>query len=210
MRFTPTFLLCFLLALPAAGAPRRDDWFTSDKPRHFAVCFALTGAGYGAGALLFEDPALRWLTGAGLGLGVGVGKELYDKARGKTFSLQDLTWDTAGTVTGLVTAFIADRFITELLLTPRTKREAVSGRVAVGRGGLGGGSSGVRATLDELDEQLTLRVGDEHGYLLARTLLHAAGGLDADALGEASLGELESRPSGPGLLLRADTPLRAR
>ncbi|MBJ6765299.1 hypothetical protein JGU66_31425 [Myxococcaceae bacterium JPH2] len=113
MRPSCLLVLALMLASPAFAASG-DEWFGSDKPRHFGACLAFTGAGYGAGALLFDEPSARWLTGAGAGLGAGVGKELYDLARGKTFSLKDLAWDTAGTATGLLASFLVDQFVIAL------------------------------------------------------------------------------------------------
>ncbi|WP_158627477.1 hypothetical protein [Corallococcus sp. AB038B] len=203
-----------LLAVPASvRAASGDDWFGSDKPKHFAACAAATGVGYGAGAVLFDSPGARALTGVGLGLGVGLGKEVYDKARGKVFSVKDLAWDTAGTATGLLASFLVDRFITEVLLPPRSV--AVAGR--------GGGSVRARAALHELQQQVSLQpglhqqqaafgiigVGDEHGDLPARALVHAAGGRDAHLTGEALLGQLpleparQVLPSAPGALRQA-------
>ncbi|MBZ4329842.1 hypothetical protein [Corallococcus sp. AS-1-12] len=201
-----------LLAAPASGrAASGDDWFGRDKPRHFAACAAATGVGYGAGAVLFDSPGARALSGVGLGLGVGLGKEVYDRARGSVFSVKDLAWDAAGTATGLLASFLVDRFITEVLLPPRS--------VAVA----GGGSVRARAALHELQEQVALEpglhqqqaafgiigVGDEHGDLAARALVHAAGGRDADLTGEAPLGQLaleparQVLPAAPGALPQA-------
>ena len=114
MRLLPFRVLVLLLVLsgiPALGASE-DEWLGPDKPKHFVVCTALAGAGYGGGALLFDAPAARWLTGAGLAMGIGLGKELYDsRPRGRGFSGKDLAWDAAGTVVGLGGAFLVDRFI---------------------------------------------------------------------------------------------------
>ncbi|MFP2928258.1 YfiM family protein [Pyxidicoccus sp. 3LG] len=96
----------------SASAADGDDWLGADKAKHFAACLALSGAGYGAGALLFDASEARWLTGAGLAMGVGVGKEVYDARWGTTgFSAKDLAWDAAGTATGLAVSYLVDRFI---------------------------------------------------------------------------------------------------
>ncbi|WP_375757514.1 hypothetical protein [Corallococcus exercitus] len=189
-----------LLAVPASSrAASGDDWFGGDKPRHFAACAAATGVGYGAGAALFDSTGARALTGVGLGLGVGLGKEVYDRARGSVFSVKDLAWDAAGTATGLLAAFLVDRFITEVLLPP--PRSVVAGR--------GGGRVRTRAALHELQQQVALQpglhqqhaafgiigVGDEHGDLPARALVHAARGGDAHLPGEPPLGELPLKPA---------------
>ena len=193
-----------LLLTPASGlAADGDDWFGPDKPKHYAACLAATGVGYGAGAFLFDSPGARALTGVGLGLGVGVGKEVYDRARGNSFSMKDLAWDAAGTATGLLAAFLVDRFVTEVLLPPPRS-------VAVGRdGGRSGGSLGSGAALHELQQQVALQarlheqqaalgvvaVGHEHGHLAARALVHAAGGRDAHLVGEAPVDQLSLEPA---------------
>ncbi|MBN8231308.1 hypothetical protein JYK02_27710 [Corallococcus macrosporus] len=204
-----------LSAVPASSlAASGDDWFGDDKPRHFAACAAATGVGYGAGAVLFDSPGARALTGVGLGLGVGLGKEVYDRARGNAFSLKDLAWDTAGTATGLLAAFLVDRFITEVLLPP--PRTVAAARRS-------GGRVRPRAALHELQEQVALEpglhqqhaalriigVGDEHGDLPARALVHAARWRDAHLSGEAPLGQLSLEPArqvlpaAPGALRQA-------
>ncbi|WP_193347759.1 hypothetical protein [Corallococcus soli] len=209
--------LALLVAPTSAVAQAGDDWFGPDKPKHFAACLAASGVGYGAGALVFDTPGARALTGAGVGLGVGVAKEVYDRARGGAFSMKDLAWDAAGTATGLVAAFLVDRFITQVLLPPPRS-------VAVARGG-GEGLRRVRAgaALHEFQQQVALHprldeqqaslgvfsVGDEHGDLAARALVHATGGHDADLPGEAAVGQLPLEPArqvlppAPGALRQA-------
>ncbi|WP_200883802.1 YfiM family protein [Archangium violaceum] len=108
-------VLCLSLLVPlsARGAepeiPSLDDWFGQDKALHYGVSVGLAGAGYAGGALLFEAPEARWLSGAGVALGAGVAKELYDAGRGSFFSFKDLTWDVLGTATGLGLAWAVDR-----------------------------------------------------------------------------------------------------
>jgi uncharacterized protein YfiM (DUF2279 family) len=212
---SPLAAALVLLSVPvSARAASGDDWFGSDKPKHFAACVAASSVGYGAGALVFDSPGARALTGAGVGLGVGVGKEVYDLARGKVFSLKDLAWDTAGTATGLVASFLVDRFITEVLLPPPR---------AVARRGWDGGRFRAGAALHELQQQVALEpglhqqhaalevvgVGDEHGDLPARALVHAAGGHDAHLVREPASGQLTLEPArqvlatAPGALAQA-------
>lgn len=108
-------LLCLSLLAPLSARgevseiPSRDDWFGRDKALHYSVSAGLAGAGYAGGALLFEAPEARWLTGAGVALGAGVAKELYDAGRGSFFSTKDLTWDVLGTATGLGLSWAIDR-----------------------------------------------------------------------------------------------------
>jgi putative lipoprotein len=76
----------------------------------------LAGAGYAGGALVFDAPYARWLSGAGVALGAGLAKEVYDEWwRGTYFSFKDLTWDVLGTGTGLVLSWAVDR----LFFAPR-------------------------------------------------------------------------------------------
>jgi putative lipoprotein len=106
---------CLSLLVPlsargeAPGLASQDDWLGQDKLLHFSISAGLAGAGYTGGALLFEAPQARWLTGAGVALGVGLGKELYDAGRGSIFSFKDLTWDVLGTGTGLALSWAVER-----------------------------------------------------------------------------------------------------
>lgn len=101
-------LLVFLTPLPAAA---RDDWFGRDKALHFGATFALAGAGYAGGAALSDEPVVRFGAGTTLAMGAGIAKELYDRSSGGDPSLKDLTWDALGTATGLVTAWLIDRYL---------------------------------------------------------------------------------------------------
>lgn len=121
----PLLLVTLLLVLPdqaAAALPDEDPWFGRDKALHFAVSTGLAAGGYGLGSLAFPDHAAApWLTGAGLSLTLGVGKEVFDQLDGRHFSLRDLTWDVAGTITGLVAAWALETFVLRPLLhSPRT------------------------------------------------------------------------------------------
>jgi uncharacterized protein YfiM (DUF2279 family) len=204
MRLIPLPVLVALCVLPArssAGATAGDDWLGEDKAKHFAACFTLAGAGYGGGALLFEAPETRWLTGAGLAMGAGLGKELYDSRRGGTgFSFKDMSWNVVGTATGLGVAYLVDRLVFG-------GREEPGPRALLVPGGRGGGAS--RPALDEPHELLALEArvhpqhgaipavaaGDEHGDLPSRALVHAARGQHADLLGQATLGERPLEPA---------------
>jgi uncharacterized protein YfiM (DUF2279 family) len=207
----PVLVALFVFsATSPASAQYGDEWFGEDKAKHFAACFAFAGAGYGGGALLFEEPSwARWLTGAGLGMGAGVGKELYDsRPGGSGFSLKDLAWDTVGTATGLGVAFLVDRFVFGRSESADAPASALRlRRVPGGSGGLGDGAA--RLSLDEPHQLLALKArvhpqqgavpavaaGDEHGDLSARALVHAAGGQHADLLGQAPLGERALEPA---------------
>jgi len=120
--YLPLGLLLVSCIAPGARAASGDDWLGPDKPKHFAACFTLASAGYAGGALLFDEPSTRWLTGAGLAMGVGVGKELYDWGRGTTFSMKDLAWDAVGTASGLAVAYLVDRLVFRREASPDVAR----------------------------------------------------------------------------------------
>lgn len=204
----PRLLVLLCLSIPpAARAQSGDEWLGPDKARHFGACFVLSGVGYGGGALLFEAPEARWLTGAGLAMGAGVGKELYDSHRGGLFSLKDLAWDAVGTASGLAVSYLVDRLV--FGRPGPGEPQGASGGVASWRGSLGrGGASG--PPLDELHQPLAVQArvhrhhgaspagasaGDEHGDLPARALAHAAGGQHPDVLGQAALGQRPLEPA---------------
>jgi putative lipoprotein len=144
-------LVCLSLLAPLsargeepAPAPR-DDWFGRDKALHFGVSVGLAGAGYAGGALLFEEPGARWLTGAGVSLTAGVGKELYDAGRGSFFSFKDLTWDVVGTATGLGLSWAVDRLLSSASRTSEAGPPGgptLSLSVSVGGRGLSQGGPG--------------------------------------------------------------------
>lgn len=146
-------VLCLSLLVPLSArgeAPEvhsGDDWFGQDKALHYGVSVGLAGAGYAGGALLFEEPEARWLTGAGVALGAGLAKELYDAGRGSFFSYKDLTWDVLGTATGLVLSWAIDRLLFQKK-APAGARLGPVGliRVAASQGG-GAGPGGLTLTL---------------------------------------------------------------
>ncbi|WP_426754050.1 hypothetical protein [Myxococcus sp. Y35] len=211
----PLGLLLVLLTAPTARAASGDDWLGPDKPKHFAACFMLAGAGYGGGALLFDTPSARWLTGAGLAMGVGVGKELYDLGRGTTFSLKDLAWDAVGTASGLAVAYVVDRLFFREAGAPdlARRRWPLRRSVALTFEGRGGGDVrgwlATRLAFDELYQRFALQprvhrhqgtapagdAGDQHGDLASRALIHTAGGQHADLLAQAPFGERALQPA---------------
>jgi putative lipoprotein len=108
---TSLLTVAALLALPASPAAARDEWFGRDKALHFGATFVLGGAGYATGAALSGEPVVRFGVGAAVGMGAGIAKEMYDRTSGGDPSLRDLTWDAVGTATGLLTAWLIDRFV---------------------------------------------------------------------------------------------------
>lgn len=96
---------------PRARAAEADPWFGHDKALHFSISAALAGGGYGATAALSDARSWRLPVGATIALAAGVGKELYDLSGRGDPSWRDLTWDVAGTVTGLAVAWLIDRLL---------------------------------------------------------------------------------------------------
>ncbi|ATB49707.1 hypothetical protein [Corallococcus macrosporus] len=227
----PSMLLLVLLAPLHGRAASGDAWLGPDKPKHFAACFVLAGAGYTGGALLFDNPHARWLTGAGLAMGVGVAKEVYDKGRGTTFSMKDLAWDGLGTASGLAVSYLVDRLLFRREDAPEVARAELPRRPATlgfdgAWGGAFRGGFSSRLAFDELYQLLAMQprvhrhqraasaggAADEHGDLAARALVHAARGQHADLLTQAAFGERaleparQVQPSGPGAALHEALP----
>jgi putative lipoprotein len=133
----------------APGLASQDDWLGQDKLLHFSVSVGLAGAGYTGGALLFEAPQARWLTGAGVALGMGLGKEIHDAGRGGFFSFKDLTWDVLGTGTGLALSWAVERLFfspEEPATSAGAERQGLA-RVSALQRGVAGLPGGMRLTL---------------------------------------------------------------
>jgi putative lipoprotein len=100
-----------LAVTPQARAADPDPWFARDKALHFGATSTLAGGGYAGTALGSPRESVRAAVGAGLGLGAGVAKEIYDRYAGGDPSWRDLTWDVAGTATGVLVAWLLDRYV---------------------------------------------------------------------------------------------------
>lgn len=83
------------LPMPARRA-EDDQWFGTDKVRHFFISAMLQSLGYGTLRALDVRHGSA-LTGASVVTsGFGIGKELSDRRRGRNVSARDLIWDAAG------------------------------------------------------------------------------------------------------------------
>jgi len=94
-----------------APAPDPDPWLGRDKALHFGASAALVGASYTVTALATHDPGHRLGVSAAFAFSVGIGKEIADRYTGGDSSLRDLTWDAIGTASGLVVAWLLDRYV---------------------------------------------------------------------------------------------------
>jgi putative lipoprotein len=107
-------LLALSLSVAFAGPARAadpDPWFGRDKALHFGATFVLGSGGYAGAALLTPRTDLRVTAGACLGLTAGIAKEVYDRYAGGDPSWRDLTWDVMGTATGVLVAWLIDRYL---------------------------------------------------------------------------------------------------
>jgi putative lipoprotein len=98
------------LAVAAEGARAADPdpWFGHDKALHFGACAIVSAGGYGAAALATDDVRIRLVVGAGSGIAIGAAKEIWDLTGRGDASMRDLTWDLAGTLTGVAVASLID------------------------------------------------------------------------------------------------------
>lgn len=108
-------VLAFVAAGSVATNARADEsadpWFGRDKVIHYGVSASIAGAGYVAGALIFDTRAHALGVGAAAATLAGVGKELADLGGYGDPSWKDLAWDGLGMVTGLAVAWGLDLLI---------------------------------------------------------------------------------------------------
>jgi putative lipoprotein len=93
------------------GPGARDPWFGRDKALHFGASAGIALTAYGTTALFTADEGHRLGVGATAALGTGIAKEIADRYTGGDPSLRDLTWDVVGTATGVLVAWLIDRFV---------------------------------------------------------------------------------------------------
>jgi putative lipoprotein len=91
-----------------ARADESDRWLARDKTLHATAGAALGAGGYGAGALVFDAPPARVVSGIVMSLGIGAAKEWYDRGRGDP-SWRDFAWDGIGAAAGVTIAWLIDR-----------------------------------------------------------------------------------------------------
>ena len=99
------------VATTGQAAESDDPWLGQDKVIHYSVSAGIAGAGYVAGALIFDNRAHALGIGAAAATLAGVGKELADLGGYGDPSWKDLAWDGLGMVTGLAVAWGIDLLI---------------------------------------------------------------------------------------------------
>ena len=80
------------------SAPPRDGWFGTDKVKHFFMSAFVHSATFSIARSVGASNSTAQVTGAVATGIVGVGREVYDRRRGRIFSVKDLAWDAAGGV----------------------------------------------------------------------------------------------------------------
>ena len=87
----------------ATPAPTPEDrWFAVDKAKHVVVSAAVQGASHRVLRANGQDYRSATWNAAAVTMTVGVGKELWDRHRGRVFSWKDLGADAAGGAVGAV------------------------------------------------------------------------------------------------------------
>jgi putative lipoprotein len=81
--------------MPARQA-EDDQWFGTDKVRHFFVSAMLQSLGYGTLRALDVRHGSALAGASVITAGFGIGKELSDRRHGRSVSARDLMWDAAG------------------------------------------------------------------------------------------------------------------
>jgi putative lipoprotein len=99
----------FHFGAPIGRAPVGDRWFGPDKAKHFAVSAVVQGVSHGIVRSAGYDYRTASSAAAVSTLTVGVGKELWDRSRGRVFSWKDIGADVAGGVSGAVAMRQVDR-----------------------------------------------------------------------------------------------------
>jgi uncharacterized protein YfiM (DUF2279 family) len=103
----------FALVLALWGGPHPrsvdDPWFGRDKFLHVAASALIQGAAHAALRANGRDYGQASNGAAVLTAVAGIGKELWDRSRGRDASFRDLTWDAVGGVSAAVAIRQVDR-----------------------------------------------------------------------------------------------------
>jgi putative lipoprotein len=97
-----------VVCLAPRSARASDAWWGADKALHFGVSVALSGAGYAASSLVFDEPWQRALAASAFSLSLGAAKETYDAVADGDPSWKDFAWDSAGTFVGTSVSVTVD------------------------------------------------------------------------------------------------------
>ncbi|MDA0991066.1 MAG: hypothetical protein O3A51_09980 [Verrucomicrobia bacterium] len=111
LKVVAAVLLC-AIASGCAAIHMQDtgEWFSVDKPLHFAACAAIST---GTTALILNESSASDGQAIGLGVGAGtaagLGKEWIDRdIRDTVWSWQDVVWDIRGSIAGATAVAAAD------------------------------------------------------------------------------------------------------
>jgi uncharacterized protein YfiM (DUF2279 family) len=106
--------LAFVLSFGAPPSVRLQDrapdrWFGRDKWNHFAAAAVVQSVGYAAFHRGDTSRSAAMWRAAGVTATISLGKEVFDRASGRDFSVRDLVWDAAGAGTATITIIQATR-----------------------------------------------------------------------------------------------------
>jgi uncharacterized protein YfiM (DUF2279 family) len=91
-------VLAFVACL-AAPEPRGDAWFGADKLKHFFMSAFIQSAGFSAARAAGWSGSNAQVAAGVSSLVFAVGKEVRDRGVSGHFSVKDLIWDGAGSLT---------------------------------------------------------------------------------------------------------------
>ena len=77
-----------------------DRWFAEDKLKHAFMSIAVVGFTHAGARTVGFDRSSSTMLGISAGVSAGIGKEIYDRKRGRPFSFRDLIYDAVGITLG--------------------------------------------------------------------------------------------------------------
>ncbi|MFL5560298.1 MAG: uracil-DNA glycosylase family protein [Gemmatimonadaceae bacterium] len=90
-------VLVALAPRAAAAQIPADDWFGTDKVKHFFTSALIQSLAYSVTQVTTRGPRSSLLLSASVATAAaGIGKEMYDRRSYGHFSVRDLAWDAAG------------------------------------------------------------------------------------------------------------------
>ena len=89
-----------LITLLNAPEPRQPDrWFGADKVKHFLMSAFIQSAAFSAARAAGSSRPNAQIVAGVSSFTFAVGKEVFDRRRGRPFSVKDLVWDGGGSLT---------------------------------------------------------------------------------------------------------------
>lgn len=76
--------------------PKGDRWLSADKAKHFATAAFVQSVAFSGFRVVGVGRTGALVGATAVTSAVSVGKEVYDRRAGGSFSAKDLTWDAGG------------------------------------------------------------------------------------------------------------------